>query len=121
MKSAPRPRRRQESVVLAFAALLALLAATAGADDATLLRVVLKDGCSLVSFGEPGHVGDRVVFSMPTAASPNPPLHLVNLPADRVDWVRTDRYSNSARASHCLSTRADIDYAELSNGMAEAL
>ena len=32
------------------------------------------------------HVGDRVVFSMPTAATPNPPLQLVNIPDMRVDW-----------------------------------
>jgi len=121
MKSAPRPRRRLGWVVLVLAALLALPAPAAGADDATLLRVFLKDGSSLVSFGEPAHVGDRVIFSMPTAASPNPPLHLINLPADRVDWDRTDRYSTSARASHYLAGRAELDYAELSNGMAEAL
>jgi hypothetical protein len=101
--------------------MLALHAASAGADDATLLRVFLKDGTSLVSFGEPAHVGDRVVFSMPTGAMPNPPLHLVNLAADRVDWERTNRYSASARASHYIATRAELDYATLSNAMAEAL
>src|SRR5438128_5668447 len=32
----------------------------AAADSATLVRVFLKDGTSLVSFGEPARVGDRV-------------------------------------------------------------
>jgi hypothetical protein len=85
------------------------------------LRVFLKDGTSLVSYGEPAHVGDRVVFSMPTGTSPNPPLHLINLSADRVDWDRTNRYSSSARASHYISTRAELDYAALSNTIAAAL
>lgn len=95
--------------------------AAAAADDATLLRVFLTDGTSLVSYGEPARVGDRVVFSMPTAATPNPPLHLVDIPAARVDWDRTDRYAASARAAHYLATQADIDFAALSGNVAEAL
>jgi hypothetical protein len=124
MKAVEMRQDRRRSVLFASVALastLALPAAAARADEATLLRVFLKDGTSLVSFGEPAHVGDRVVFSMPTGASPNPPLHLVNLSADRVDWDRTNRYSSSARASHYIATRAEIDYAALSNAMAEAL
>jgi len=35
------------------------------ADDATLLRVFLRDGTSLLSYGEFARVADRVVFSMP--------------------------------------------------------
>src|SRR3954464_2907767 len=73
--------------------------AAAATDDATLLRVFLKDGTSLVSYGEPARVGDRALFSMPTASTPNPPLQLVTIPADRVDWARTDRYATSARGA----------------------
>ena len=54
-------------------------------DEATLLRVFLIDGTSLVSYGEPARVNDRVIFSIPTATTPSPPLQLVNLPAARVD------------------------------------
>jgi hypothetical protein len=106
------------------ALLVALLAAPAGAraaDDATLFRVFLKDGTSLVSYGEPARVGDRVVFSMPTAATPNPPLHLVNVSADRIDWDRTNRYAASARATHYVQNQAENDYAILSNDIAQAL
>ena len=47
---------------------------------APLFRVFLKDGTSLVSYGELARVEDRVVFSMPTSASPdNPQLHLVDI------------------------------------------
>lgn len=90
-------------------------------ESATLLRVFLRDGTSVVSYGEPAQVGDRVVFSMPTATTPNPPLHLVNLPLDKVDWVRTDRYAAAARRAHYLATRAELDYTELSNRLAQTL
>jgi hypothetical protein len=90
-------------------------------DDATRLRVFLTDGTTLVSYGEPARVGDRIIFSMPTASTPNPPLHLVNLPADRVDWARTDRYAASARATHYLQNQAEMDYATLSASLTETL
>jgi hypothetical protein len=96
-------------------------AAAPAADAATLLRVFLVDGTSLVSYGEPARVGDRVIFSMPTAATPNPPLHLVNLPIARVDWDRTSRYAATARASHYVETQAENDYAALSNDVAATL
>src|SRR5450631_1035747 len=101
--------------------LLASFGVAAAADDATLMRVFLSDGTSLVSYGELARVGDRVVFSMPTASTPNPPLHLVNLPVDRIDWSRTERYANSARAAHYIETQADIDSAALSNQVAQSL
>jgi len=105
------------AVVLAAAMVIPLRAA----DEATLLRVFLTDGTSLVSYGEPARVNDRVIFSMPTAATPNPPLHLVNLPVSRVDWDRTNRYAATARASHYLETQAESDYASLSNDVASTL
>src|SRR5207249_3390870 len=78
--------------------------------EATLFRVFLKDGTTLVSYGELARVNDRVVFSMPTglaaptdAAGAIPPLHLVNIAADRVDWDRTDRYAETARAAHYIA------------------
>ena len=76
----------------AAAATLCLLTAELAAaqeDAATLLRVFLRDGTALVSYGEFARVADRVVFSMPTDSTPNPPLQLANIPADRVDWERT--------------------------------
>jgi hypothetical protein len=107
--------------VALFAISLVLRTLPASADEGTLLRVFLKDGTSLVSFGEPARVGDRVVFSMPTAATPNPPLHLVDLPIAQVDWDRTNRYATAARAAHYVATQADADYAALSNELAQTL
>jgi hypothetical protein len=91
------------------------------ADEVTLVRVFLKDGKSLVSYGEPALVNDRVVFSMPTTTTPNPPLQLVDVPLARVDWERTSRYTTSARASHYLTFQASADYAALSSDIARAL
>jgi hypothetical protein len=108
------------AAVTALALGLSVRAASA-ADDATLLRVFLTDGTSLVSYGEPARVGDRVVFSMPTAATPEPALHLVDLPISKVDWERTSRYATTARAAHYVQGQAEIDYAQLSNEVAATL
>jgi hypothetical protein len=106
--------------VLAFTVALAA-AQMAAADDATLFRVFLKDGSSLVSYGEAARVDGRVIFSMPTASMPNPPLHLVDIAVDRVDWERTERYAANARSNHYIETRAENDYAAISNDIAAAL
>src|SRR5580765_4179988 len=116
------PSRTLAVIALAAAVLAPLRAAAApGSDEATLLRVFLIDGTSLVSYGEPARVSDRVIFSMPTATTPNPPLHLVNLPIGRVDWDRTSRYAATARASHYVATQAESDYAALSNDVVSTL
>jgi hypothetical protein len=91
------------------------------ADEATMFRVFLRDGRSLVSYGEVARVGDRVVFSMPTDAGANPALRLVDIPADQIDWDRTDRYAVSARSGRYLETQAEIDYTELSNEITRTL
>jgi hypothetical protein len=88
--------------------------------DVTLLRVFLRDGTALVSYGDFARVGDRVVFSMPTSASMKE-LQLVNIPADRIDWSLTTRYAESAREAHYLEHRAAIDYVALSNEVAKVL
>ena len=107
--------------VLLVSCLLTGARASAAADDATMFRVFLKDGSSLVSYGEIARVGDHVVFSMPTATTPGPPLHLVNIAADRIDWDRTEGYAASARAMHYIATQAENDYAALSNQIAQTL
>ena len=113
--------RRQLATAFLAAAMLVPVELATAADDATLLRMFLKDGASIVSYGEPARVGDRVIFSMPTAAMPNPPLHLVDLALDRVDWDRTTRYATAARATHYVATQAGTDYAALSNNIAQTL
>ncbi|MGE3513050.1 MAG: hypothetical protein AB7N65_29655, partial [Vicinamibacterales bacterium] len=91
-------------------------------DDGAFLRIFLKDGSTLVSYGEVARVDDRAVFSMPTTASrTDPQLHLVTLPSDGIDWDRTSRYADAARARRYLDTRAEQDYALLSDEVAQAL
>jgi hypothetical protein len=108
-----------------MAAVLCLPSAPAAvaAEEAALGRVFLKDGKSLVSYGEPALVNNRVVFSMPTtpATTPNPPLHLMDVPLDRVDWERTTRYATAARTAHYLQYQAAADYAAFSNEIARTL
>jgi hypothetical protein len=101
--------------------LLTPVAALAADDDLTLLRVFLTDGTSLVSYGEFARVADRVIFSLPTSALPNPSLQLVNIPAGRIDWDRTNRYADATRAARYAATQAEPDYAALSNAVARTL
>src|SRR3954452_19101427 len=112
---------RSTMAAVLVAAALAVPLRAAAADAATLLRVFLVDGTSLVSYGEPARVGDRVIFSMPTAATPNPALHLVSLRMARAAWYRPSRYAATARASHYVETQAENDYAALSNDVASTL
>lgn len=116
------PRWKKDLARAALACVLALFADPAAAqENATLLRVFLRDGSTLVSYGEPARAGDRVIFSMPTGPLPNPPLHLINLPVDKVDWEKTERYATAARADQYFKGQADIDYAALSARLAQTL
>jgi hypothetical protein len=112
---------REYARIFLVACVLIFAKAASAADEATLFRLFLKDGGTLVSYGEIARVGDRVVFSMPTSAGPNPALHLVNIAADRVDWDRTERYAASARSGRYLETQAESDYTTLSNQVTELL
>jgi len=117
-------QRRQLGLAFAAAASIVCAASTRGSaqsDDVTLLRVFLSDGRSLVSYGEPARVGDRVVFSMPSSPASGGSLELVNIPADRIDWARTNRYAETVRSKQYIETRAENDYAMLSNQIAQAL
>src|SRR5689334_8358562 len=92
------------------------------ASDATLFRLFLKDGSTMVSYGEYTKVEDRVVFSMPVGGSlAEPRLQVVWIPAASVDWPRTDRYADSARVQHYAETQGEEDFAILNNEVARVL
>jgi hypothetical protein len=92
------------------------------ASDATLFRLFLKDGGTLVSYGEYTRLEDRVVFSMPVGgAAEEPRLQVVWIPAASVDWPRTERYAASARYQHYADTRGEEDFAILNNEVARVL
>jgi hypothetical protein len=96
--------------------------AAAVGGEAPLFRIFLKNGATLVSYGEFARVADRVVFSMPvSAAIENPQLHLVDIASERVDWARTVSYAESARAHRYAATRGETDYAALTGEIAQAL
>jgi hypothetical protein len=109
------------AAAIALSCVLLHVSPAAAQNDATLLRVFLRDGTSLVSYGEFARVADRVIFSLPTSPLPNPLLQLVNLPAGRIDWERTNRYADAARAARYTATQAEADYVALSNAVARTL
>lgn len=110
------------AVVAALSSALAMAGpAAAQPADAPLLRVFLTDGTSFTCYGEWVRLDDKVVFSLPLSAVAAPDLQLVTLPAARVDWRRTERYAETARAVHYASTRAEDDFAQFSNQVAAVL
>jgi len=100
---------------LVFARGLALAAQVA--DDASLFRVFLRDGSTVVSYGEFARVADRVIVSLPIGTA----LHMLSLPADSVDWERTDAYAESVRAARYAATRGPDELAQLSESVSAAL
>lgn len=100
----------------------AVLPAQAQPAGPPLYRVFLADGTGLASFGEWARVDDRLVFSMPlTPGAGASDLHLVSLPINRVDLVRTQRYADSVRAATYAANRGESDFALLSGEMARTL
>jgi hypothetical protein len=90
--------------------------------EAALYRVFLRDGGTLVSYGEFAHVADGVVLSIPVGGTESSPvLHLVTIAAADVDWDRTNAYVQAARARRYADTRGDIDFAKLSRDVADIL
>jgi hypothetical protein len=87
-----------------------------------LFRVFLADGRVLSSYGEWARLEDRVIFSMPTQLSGEPvELRLVSIPAQRVDWPRTESYAESVRAAAYAATRGDADFAAFGSEVARTL
>jgi hypothetical protein len=109
--------------IIGFALLAWLSAArpAAAATDATLFRLFLADGTSVVSFGEFARVEDRVVFSMILGGGAEPRLHAATLPAHLVDWTRTDVHATSTRYQWYARTRGEEDFQRLSDEVAAVL
>jgi hypothetical protein len=112
---------------LRLAALIALVSFAAvnaahAAADATLFRLFLRDGGSLVSYGEFARVDDQVVFSMPVGGIRRAAAAACGLdPALQVDWPRTERYAAGVRAQRYADTRGEEDFERLSNDIARVL
>ena len=108
--------------VLLLAAIIPSLASAQVPASRVLFRVFLSDGRVLSSYGEWARLEDRVIFSMPTQLSREPvELQLVTIPAQRVDWPRTEQYAESVRAAAYAATRGDADFARFSSEVAKVL
>jgi hypothetical protein len=110
--------------LVSFIVLVWLVAVPAAraAVDATLFRLFLRDGTSIVSYGEFARLDDQVVFSMPVGGPADQPrLHVVMLPSSQIDWTRTDRYAASARYQRYAETRGEDDFQRLSSDIARVL
>lgn len=96
--------------------------AQAAPPDASLYRVFLRDGSTLLSYGEFARVSDRVVITLPIGGSPaSPDLHLLSIPSESVDWEKTDAYAESVRATRYAATRGPDEFALLSEAVSRAL
>jgi len=103
--------------------LILTLASPAAAADAVLYRIFLRDGSTLVSYGEFARVGGQVVFSIPLGGSEtaSPQLQLVSLAESTVDLERTEDYAQAVRARRYAETQGESDFALLSNEVARTL
>jgi hypothetical protein len=97
-----------------------LIVAPAQAEDLPFFRLFLHDGSTIACLGEFARVGDRVVFTLPLTTG-DTDAALTSLPADRVDWQRTERYADSLRAVRYAETRGEVDFAALSGEVAGVL
>jgi hypothetical protein len=110
------------TIIALFLTPITLAHAQTPAADATLFRVFLSDGSTLVSYGEFARVADRVVLSLPLGGTPAAPqLQLLSIPATSVDWERTDAYAEAARAARFAATRGPDEYALLGQAVSRAL
>src|SRR5579862_5907088 len=120
MFSTGRFRRAIFAGVLVFAAGVA--AAQSVPDQATIYRVFLRDGTSIVSYGEFARVADRVVISLPIGGSAAAPgLQMLSIPASSVDWDKTDAYADAARAARYAETSGPNDFVLLNEAVTNAL
>ena len=100
---------------------LCACSASAAAADAVLYRIFLRDGSSLISYGDFARVGDRVVVSVPIGSAEQPQLQLITISEAAVDWQLTDRYAHAARSKQYADTRGEVDFNRLSGEVAIAL
>lgn len=87
-----------------------------------MMRVFLKDGQALPSYGESAQVADRLVFTL-VIGEPGgaPQLQLVSLPVGLIDMDRTSKYGESVRSARYAVTRGPIDYAAMTDEISKAL
>ena len=104
-----------------LAAAIGLFSTSARAASASdpQFRLFLTNGTVLACLGEFARVGDRVVFTLPLGEGGA--SQLMSLPASRVDWPRTEAYSDNLRAVRYADVRGELDFSALAGDVAGVL
>ena len=90
--------------------------------QAQLFRIFLNDGGSLVSYGEFGRAGGRVLISVPVGdVNGEPKLQVVSINEALVDWAATEAYAEAVRGKQYADTRGENDFALLTGQVTIAL
>jgi hypothetical protein len=102
-------------------AVFGLFSASALASSASdpQFRLFLTNGTVVACLGEFARVGDRVVFTLPLGDGGA--SQLMSLPANRIDWPRTDAYSDNLRAVRYADVRGELDFSALAGEVASVL
>jgi hypothetical protein len=116
---AVRGRVERGRAALVLLALVLVLSGSAHAELAPYFRLFLQDGTVVTCLGEYARVGERVVFTMPIGAERQ--TELASLPVSAVDWTKTDRYTESLRATRYADSRGEGDFADLAGDVARVL
>ena len=95
------------------------LVAPARAEEPPLFRLFLQDGAVVACLGEYARLESEVVCSLPLDGGEE--TALVRVPADQVDWARSDEYTEALRAARYGEARGEYDFAELSGEVARLL
>lgn len=102
-----------------LAALCLAAAPAAGARELPLFRIFLHDGPAVACLGEFARLDAHVVCSLAIDGAEQ--TALVRLPADQVDWPRTNQYAAALRAARYAESRGEYDFAALSADVAQLL
>jgi hypothetical protein len=108
--------------VVLFGCLPSLNAVSPDSPTAPIFRVFLRDGGTLVSYGEFARVSDSVVIPVPLGdVAGEPRLHVLTIPESAIDWERTETYAQAVRARRYAETRGEQDFTLLAGQVTAAL
>ncbi len=89
---------------------------------AQLFRIFLRDGGSLVSYGEFARVGGRVLIQVPVGdVSADPKLQVLSIDDALIDWPSTEIYADAVRGKQYAESRGENDFALLTGQVTIAL
>ena len=104
-----------------IACLLVTVTVTTETGQPIVYRIFLKQGETVVSYGDYVRVDGRVVFALPVSDLIQGDTQLISMPTGVVNWAVTEQYAEAARASHYAATRGEADFVRLSRDVAGVL